>query len=146
MRRASSHASSSGTSFAAASTPGFEITPAVLISGIQEKFLVPFRPEDRAVDDAGRETVLLHGTLQAVAGGAVQRGIAHDAAFAHLALAGLELRLDQNDQPRFRRVEQRRQRRKNQGDGDEADVADDQAYRLAYYRRIEIAGVDPLVH
>ena len=50
-----------GTSSAAAGTPGFEMMPTVLMSGIEQKFLVPFRAGNRAFHDAGLEAQTLHG-------------------------------------------------------------------------------------
>ncbi len=45
----------------------------------------------------GLKPKLSHRALHAIAGGLVQRRVAHDAAFAHLALAHFKLRLDQYD-------------------------------------------------
>jgi len=67
--------------------------------------------------------------------------IAHDSAFAHLALRGLKLRLHQNDHS-ARRREQRRDRRNKHGGGDETGVADGQIERLGTVSRLKVPRVD----
>jgi hypothetical protein len=63
--------------------------------GIEEKFLVPFGAGDGAFDDGGFEPVFAHSPLDPFASRPVQVRLAHDAAFANLALANLKLRFDQ---------------------------------------------------
>src|SRR5581483_10652507 len=120
--------------------------PTVLISGIEEKLFVPFRPQNGALDDAGSESELSHGALHPVTGGGVHCRIADDTALADLTLAGLELGFDQYNQLRVRRSEHRRQSREDKRNGDEADVADDEIDRLADLVRVQIARVDAFVH
>src|ERR1700744_1589167 len=95
MERSCSQSISSGTTAAACAELGLEQMPTVLISGMQEELLVSFRAQNGAVDQAGFESKFLHGALHAVTGGLVQRGVADDAALAHLSFADLELRFDQ---------------------------------------------------
>src|SRR5882724_6815227 len=96
----SSHAMSSGTIRAACSLRGFETIPTVLTvnfaSGIQEKFAVPFGSEDRTVDHVRVKAERLDGGADAVACGAMQRGIANDAALADIFAARFELRFYQD--------------------------------------------------
>src|ERR1044072_3540750 len=124
MPRCCSHAISSGTSFSAAPTPGLEMMPTVLISGIEEKLLVPFRPQNGAIDDAGSESELSHGALHPLASCGVHRRIAHDAALAYLTLPRFELGFDQYNQPRLGRAKQRLERRQDERHRDETYVAD----------------------
>src|SRR5437867_12807168 len=100
--RARSQATSLGTSSTAAVTPGLEKIPMVLISGIQEEFLVPFRAQDRALDDVRSKAHLSHGVYHAVAGGAVQLGVPHDAALSNLPPPGFKLGLDEYNHFRVR--------------------------------------------
>jgi hypothetical protein len=65
------------------------------MSGIQEEFLIPFRPQDGALDYSRGESELRDGTFDTIAGGAMECRIADDAALAHLTFADFELRLDQ---------------------------------------------------
>src|SRR5689334_7097021 len=144
MWRRSSHSSSSGTSTAAALDPGFEMMPTVLMSGIQQEFPVPFRPQDGAIDDSRDKTQLVYGGFDTLAGGPVQDRVADDAAFADLTLADFELRLDQyNHFPQA--AQQRRDRRQDQGNGDEADIADGKIYAFAEIGRAQVARIDALM-
>src|SRR6266446_204508 len=95
MPRARSQATSLGTRSTAAVTPGLEKIPTVLMSGIQEEFLVPFRAQDGALDDSGFVAHLSHGVFHALAGGAVQLRVAHDSALSNLPPAGFKLGLDE---------------------------------------------------
>src|SRR5438132_321552 len=95
MPRARSQAISFGTSSAASGTPGLEKMQTVLMSGIQQELFVPFRAQDRAVDDRGFEPHILRRLLHALASGAVQLRIAHDPALADLLSAYFKLRLDE---------------------------------------------------
>src|ERR1035438_5390670 len=95
MPRARSHSSSLGTSSTAAGACGLEMTPTVLMMGIEEKLLVPFGAQDGAGHDSGLKSESPHGLVDAFAGGLVELRLSNDAALADLALAGLELRFDQ---------------------------------------------------
>src|ERR1019366_8830221 len=95
MPRAHSHSSSFGTNSTAAGALGLEMTPTVLMMGMEEKLLVPFGAEDGAGHDSGLESEFPHGLGDAFTGGLVELRIPNDAALADLALAGLELRFDQ---------------------------------------------------
>src|ERR1022692_4204240 len=116
MPRARSHSSSLGTSSTAAGafglemTPtvlmmgieekllvpfGLEMTPTVLMMGIEEKLLVPFGAQNGAGHDSGLESEFPHGLGDAFAGSLVELRLPNDGALAHLALADLELRFDQ---------------------------------------------------
>src|SRR5690348_15432340 len=141
MPRRSSHSISSGTSIVAALAPGLEMMPTVLISGIEEKLFVPFRPQNGAGDDACSESELSHGAVHPFTRGSVRRRIAHDPPLADLTLPGFELGFDQYNQLRIGRAKQRRERRQDEGHRDEAHVADDEIDRLADLVRREVSRV-----
>src|SRR5262245_48267178 len=85
----------SGTRWRAASELGLEMIPAVLTVGIQEKFLVAFGAQNRAIHHGGFESEFLHGLGHPFACGPVQFRRAHNSALADLALPHFKLRLDQ---------------------------------------------------
>src|SRR5580658_4474300 len=62
---------------------------------MQQKFLIPFRAQYRAIHQVRLESKIPHGAFDAVAGCAVQFRVANDTALAHLALTHFELRFDQ---------------------------------------------------
>src|SRR5258708_39861546 len=112
MERASSHGMSSGTTLPARSAPGFETIPTVSIlgagfpAGIEQELPVALGAEDRAIDDCHMEGgggVMrcmrrmrggqLDGRADAVAGGLMQFGIAHEAPLAHLPALHFKFRL-----------------------------------------------------
>src|SRR5260370_39322026 len=93
--RALSHLISLGTSSAAAGTSGLEKMPTVLMSGIQEEFLVPFRAQDRAFDNVGSVVHLAHGVFHSLTGGPMQLGVAHDSALPNLPSAYFKLWFDE---------------------------------------------------
>src|SRR6185369_735361 len=95
MPRWRSHSISLDTSAPAAGEFGLETIPTVLMTGIEEKLLVPFGAGDGALDDSGLESEFAHGPFDCFASRQVQLGIANDAAFAYLALAHFKLRFDQ---------------------------------------------------
>src|ERR1039458_5367926 len=95
MPRSRSHSSSLGANSTAAGALGLEMTPTVLMMGIEEKLLVPFGAEDGAGHDCGLESEFPHGFGHAFTGGLVELRVPNDAALADLALADLELRFDQ---------------------------------------------------
>src|SRR5258706_16152212 len=95
MPRLRSHATSFGASSTAAATPGLEKIPTVLMSCMQQEFLVPFRAQDRAVDDGCLIAHLPHGVFHALAGGAMQFLVAHDPALSNLTPANFKLGLDE---------------------------------------------------
>src|SRR3989442_12977604 len=95
MPRVSSQRISLGTSSAAAGTSGLEKMPTVLMSGIQKKFLIPFRAQDGALDDVGSVVHLPHGMFDSLAGRAVQFRVPHDATLSHLLSAHFKLWLDE---------------------------------------------------
>src|SRR6476646_5867362 len=95
MPRAPSQAISLGTRSAAAGTSGLEKMPTVLMSGIQEKFLIPFRAKDGTVDDVGSVVHLAHGVLNALACRPVQLRVTHDSALSNLLSAYFKLWLDE---------------------------------------------------
>jgi hypothetical protein len=68
--------------------------------GIEQKFAVAFRTEYRTLDDADHSPAGLRGypSCSALTDLAMDLGVAHDAAFADMLPAGLELRFDQGDQ------------------------------------------------
>src|ERR1035437_10027854 len=125
MPRSCSHVMSFGTMSSAVVTPGFEMIPTVLMTGIQQKLLIPFGAENRALHHDGLEPVFADGRGDAFANGLVNPGIAHDSALAHLALPGLELRFDQYNHLPIG-MEQGDGGGQNEGNGNEADVADDE--------------------
>ena len=73
---------------------GLEQIPTVLMAGMEQKLLVPFRARI-GLSMMRSESEFLHRALHAFAGSLVQRRIANDAALTHLALAHFELRFDQ---------------------------------------------------
>src|SRR5712692_7083298 len=95
MPRSTSQRISWGTSSAAAGTLGLEIIPTVLMTGIQEKFLIAFRARNRTFHDAGFEAQASHGALYAHARLAMQFRRAHNPAFADLAFPHFKLWLDE---------------------------------------------------
>src|ERR1035437_1749223 len=95
MPRPRSHSMSAGTMLAAAAEFGFEMIPTVLMVGIEEELLVSFGAENGTFHYAGLESEFAHGPRDSLASGLVEFRLAHDAALAHLALAGFKLRLDQ---------------------------------------------------
>src|ERR1035438_4430507 len=95
MPRGRSHSSSFGANSTAAGALGLEMTPTVLMMGIEEKLLVPFGAQDRAGHDTGLESEFPHGFGDAVTGGLVEWRIPNDASLADLTLPDLELRFDQ---------------------------------------------------
>src|SRR5579883_910714 len=130
-----------GTSVRAASEPGLEMMPTVLMMGIEEKLLVPFRAQNGAFDHVREKSEFAHGPRHPKTGGLADGRVAHDAALAHLALARLKLRFDQyNHLPAG--TEQRHGSGQDQSDGDEADVARDQVDGLADLGEGEFARVD----
>src|ERR1051326_7080749 len=138
---AASHSISLGTISAAAWEFGFEMMPAVLMVGIEQELLIPFRAGDGALDHGGLETGFAHGLLHPPAGRLVELGIAHDSALAHLTLAYLKLRFDQyNHLPAG--PYQRHDCRQNQRDRNEAHVAHRQIHRLADFVHGQLARVD----
>src|ERR1043166_6031506 len=144
MPRACSHSISLGTMSRAASDPGLEMTPAVLMMGIEEELPVSFRAEDGAVHDLRFESEVAHRLDHPPAGRLMQFGVANNAALAHLALSDFKLRFDPyNHLPAG--LEQRRRGRQNQRHGDEADVAGDESGLLADPIERELTGVDALV-
>ena len=90
------------------------------------------------------ESEFFDGAPDAVAGGLMQRRVAHDAALADLALAHFKLRLDQYNHLPLR-LEQGNDGRQDQRDRDEADIADDQVDALADRVVRQLARVDALV-
>jgi hypothetical protein len=74
----------------------------------------------------------------------VESGIANDAALPDIFAADFELRFYENHKLAGR-PEKRDESRKNEGDRDEADVADDETDRLADIGGLQIARVSALV-
>src|ERR1019366_9241521 len=95
MPRWRSHSISLGTKSAAAAEFGLDMMPTVLMTGIEEKLLVPFGAGDRAFHNSGLEPDFAHGPFHFLASRPVQFRLANDAALAHLALAHFKLRFDQ---------------------------------------------------
>src|ERR1035437_3240373 len=95
MPRWRNHSISLGTRSLAAGEFGLEMMPTVLMTGIEEKLLVPFGAGDGAFDNSSLESRLAHGPFDFFASRPVQLGIANDAALAYLALAHFKLRFDQ---------------------------------------------------
>src|ERR1700675_1195165 len=95
MPRWRNHSINLGTRPSAAGEFGLETMPTVLMTGIEEKLLVPFGAGDRALDDGSLESGFAHGAFDFFASRPVQLGSANDAALAYLALAHFKLRLDQ---------------------------------------------------
>src|SRR3954463_8892447 len=142
--RCLSQSISFGTSSGAASDPGFEMIPMVLMTGMQQELLVAFGAEDGAVHDLRSESELLDGQPDAVARGLVDGRVADDPALAHLSPAGFKLRLDQYNHLPVR-PEQRDRGGQDQGHRNEAHVADDEVDRLADGVEGQLARVDVLV-
>src|ERR1017187_1689409 len=95
MPRWRSHSINLGTRAPAAGAFGLEMMPTVLMTGIEEKLLVPFGAGDGALDEGGLEPDFAHGPFDFLASRLVQPGVANDAALADLALAHFKLRFDQ---------------------------------------------------
>src|ERR1035437_9771352 len=95
MPRWRNHSMSLGTRPPAAGEFGLEMMPTVLMTGIEEKILVPFGAGGGALDDGGLESDFAHGPFDFLASRPVQFRLANDAALAHLALAHFKLRFDQ---------------------------------------------------
>src|ERR1019366_9306939 len=92
MPRWRSHSISLGTNSPAAGAFGLDMMPTVLMTGIEEKLLVPFGAGDGTLDDSGLEPHFAHAPFHLFASGPVQFRLANDAALAHLALAHFKLR------------------------------------------------------
>src|SRR5690242_3678771 len=130
MPRSASHASSFGTSSAAAGTPGFEMMPTVLMTGIEQELLVAFRAGDGTFHDARFEAAqALHRVFHARARLAMQFRRTHNAAFADLAFPHFELWLDEYNH-RTLGAQNRRSRRQNQSHRNEADIKRRQVDKL----------------
>src|SRR5689334_11850957 len=95
IARRFSHSISFGTRSPAAVAFGLEMIPTVLMMGIEQEFLIAFGADNRALDQFGLKTEFAHGPFHPFASGAMQFGVAHDAALSHLALAHFKLRFDQ---------------------------------------------------
>src|SRR5215831_8438926 len=93
--RARSQAISFGVSSAAAAAPGFEKIPTVLMSGIEQELLVPFRAQDRALDDLGLESHLLHSAFDAPTRRDMLLWVANDATLPNLLPSDFKLRFDE---------------------------------------------------
>src|ERR1017187_7322788 len=145
MSRWCSHSMSLGTIAPAAGELGLETIPTVLMMGIEEKLTVPFGPQNGAFHDAGLESEIPHYARHLFADRLVELRVAHDAAFTHQALTGFKLRFDQyNHLPAG--LEQRHGRGKDQGDGNEADVAGDEIHAFADILQPQFARVDSFMH
>src|SRR5664280_1667602 len=72
MPRWRSHSISLGTRAPAAGAFGLEMIPTVLMTGIEEKLLVPFGAGDGALDDGGLEPDFAHGPFHFFASRPVQ--------------------------------------------------------------------------
>src|SRR5215467_14079109 len=145
MPRSASQASSLGTNSAAAGTPGLEMMPMVLMTGIEEELLVAFRASDGTFHDGGFEAQAFHHVLDVQARFAMEFGRAHDAAFANLTFPHFKLWLDEYNHA-ARGAQNRTHCRQNQGGGDEADVKRGQVHPLADVFEPQIARVDALMH
>src|ERR1017187_4379137 len=95
MPRWRSHSISLGTSSPAADEFGLGMMPTGLMTGIEEKLLVPFGGGEGALEDSGLEPDFAHGPFDFFASRRVQFRLANDAALADLALAHFKLRFDQ---------------------------------------------------
>src|SRR5438046_2084454 len=93
--RARSHSISWGTSSAAAETSGFEKTPTVLMSGIQQEFLVSFRPQDRTLDNIRSVAHLPRRTLHTTAGEPMEFRFTNNTAPSYLFPAHFKLWFDE---------------------------------------------------
>src|SRR2546425_1037233 len=140
-----SHASSLGTSSAAAGTPGFEMIPTVLMTGIEEELMVAFHTGYGTLHDARFEAQALHRALYTRARFAMQFRRAHDAAFADLPFPHFELRLDEYNHATLK-AQNRRHRRQNQGNGDEADVKGGQVHEFADVLESQMPRINALMH
>src|SRR6188768_3037861 len=76
---------------------GREKMPTVLMSGIEQEFLVAFGAENGAVDDVDFVAERDGGVGNAVDGLLVQHAIADDSAFSDLFASDFELRFHKND-------------------------------------------------
>src|SRR5579883_1046286 len=128
----------------AASEPGLEMSPTVLMMGIEEELLVPFGAEDGAVHDVRFKPEFAHSLHHPLAGRLVEGRIADNSALSDLSFPDFELRLDQ-----YNRLpagpEQRNRGRQDQRDGDKADIAADEVDLLADVFEFQLAGVDAFV-
>src|SRR5690348_17389711 len=107
-----------------------------------QKLDVTFGAADRAFDDTKNTPALRREPGgDPVADLAMQRRIAHHAAFADAVWANLELRLDQRHEIRLL-LGQRQRRRQHGLEADEAGVADHEIDWLRHLRRRDVAGVD----
>ena len=75
----------------------------------------------------------------------VNGGVADDASLAHAGAPGLELRLDEGNEPGARGGERER-RRQNRAEADEARVADDEVDRLRHLCARQVTRVGSLQH
>src|SRR5579871_3097997 len=144
MPRSPSQSTSAGTSSTAARAPGLAITPTVLMVGIEQEFFVPFGAQNGAVHDAGFESEMAHGALDPVARRLVQFGLPYNPALAYLSPADLELRLDQYNHSTAG-LQKGHNRRKDQRDRNEADVASCKRRQFADVGELQFARVDTLV-
>src|ERR1035441_1891710 len=94
MPRWRSHSISLGTSSPAAGEFGLDMMPTVLMTGIEEKLLVPFGAGDGALHDRGLEPDFAHGPFHFFASRPVQFRLANDAALADPALSHFTPRFD----------------------------------------------------
>src|ERR1051326_3305611 len=140
-----SHPSSFGTSSTAAGTPGFEMMPTVLMTGIEQELLIAFRAGDGTFHDGRFETQALHRAFHALTRGAMQFRRPHDAAFADLAFPHLELWLVGYNHATLG-AQNRRGRRQNQGYGNEADVKRCQIHEFADVLESQISRVHAFVY
>lgn len=111
------------------------------MGSMQQELPIPLGAEDRTFDNLSTKSQFSHGLADAQAGSLVHCRVAHDSSFSHLAAPGLELRLDENHHLPVV-LEQRRQRRENQRNRDEADVANGQIHFLADFLEAQVTGVD----
>src|SRR5207247_9648814 len=95
MPRAPSQSISLGTSSNAAGASGLEKMPTVLMSGIQEKLLIPFRAQNRALYNVRSVVHPAHGVLNTLAGRPVQLRVARGSAPSDLPFAHFKLWLDE---------------------------------------------------
>src|ERR1700726_2925666 len=116
-------------------------------SRMDQELDVALGPVDRALRQAlhAPARLRLEPSGDALAHLAMERGIAYHAAFADLALADFELRLDQRNQARRGRGERQRGRQ-HDGEADEARVADDEVGRFRDLPPRQIARVAALEH
>src|ERR1039457_4074099 len=95
MPRSRSHSSSLGTSSTAAGALGLEMTPTVLMMGIEEKLLVPFGAQDGAGHDSGLESEFPHGLGDAFTGGLVELRLPNHVPLCGPALSDTQLKLEE---------------------------------------------------